>query len=988
MLFSDLVAKHEKLVIESLEWNSSLPFVVSEPYLLLDESPSLFCAKFKQEDLFKLVSLKGPLFSLQKWYFCPQKFTPDGDFKTSKEGWPKLQAAIYQLAHQHGYSFCTNGFSNKVHNALALLCTRHRMVRRSAALEPSDYRTTFIRSDKRVGSRGVIGKSMPRRSDSYKSPTLENCCKARLYLGVDQSGFFLSGKSGCGKHTGHPRPSVLLHVPINSIPDDGLRLVRTLRTAGLSLGATASAYHGQFGTIISPAQVRYMTQSISYCAHPRGTNHNSNLQLKTTSADRLLHDLCVNRHDHIVLSHQTIGDAMAVRRNNGTTLDEDLSFTKFWPDLERSSMRAFIGAQRQARKIPNAQDLFVAVMWVTKGEKEIFLKFPNIVKIDTTFGTNDRSMPLLSITGLSSTGQAFTIVRAYIPNEQAWVFRWILSHALPQLLGVESLKRVVVIMSDGDSTEISQINHLIDELCPHVHRLRCGWHLVDRGWDRLIYHIPKDPFQSKFRMFETTRRILFTWSYSWMTSICESKEEYDLSRQLFHRFLESPELMSRVGPFYLEKIRQWHSTIMSCEPNWVFHRRKSLFAREEFTNSSHESTYKEAKYGFGAVSAHMDVHQSARSLSLQAEMFYKKLKSKAEKDNTRYTGGWSSNPFLSSRITKRGAGLTEAEWNRRNDYQSMFDPVNTEFRLIVTHVTTHGESQPEENQRSGNRTFLTNFAPKFQRVRTVRIVTHGGQEILKCSCCYAERVGIPCRHQFHVLATFYDGYAPKLEDVHPYWWTTYLLHCFKRDDKGLRSPLAKNLEEIARAVAGTPFFGPAAPSNGPKLESNAPDNQQVWLQKPVRDRVTNWTRKELERILPSHGKTQVREEGGCQVEISRPIPGLSQHSVTFTQDKESSSDSEGGGEDIGEEEWSTRFDDDHRRLKKRSSRSSRSKTTYSVLSPIFKQLLAAVDKDSTNLKDCEAQLLKLVASVEEKVGNDGVEEEGVLGMPTSKRKSR
>jgi hypothetical protein len=40
------------------------------------------------------------------------------------------------------------------------------------------------------------------------------------------------------------------------------------------------------------------------------------------------------------------------------------------------------------------------------------------------------------------------------------------------------------------------------------------------------------------------------------------------------------------------------------------------------------------------------------------------------------------------------------------------------------------------------------------------------------------------------------------------------------------------------------------------------------------------------------------------------------------------------------------------------------------------------------LKDCEAQLLKLVASVEEKVGNDGVEEEGVLGMPTSKRKSR
>ena len=140
-------------------------------------------------------------------------------------------------------------------------------------------------------------------------------------------------------------------------------------------------------------------------------------------------------------------------------------------------------------------------------------------------------MPLLSVTGINSNGQTFTIARAYLPNEQSWVFCWILSHALPQLLGVEAMKKIVVIISDGDSTEIAQINNLIDVLCPHVHRLRCGWHLVDRGWERLIYHIPKDPFWSRFRMFETTRRILFSWSYSWMTPACETKEEYKLHLQ-------------------------------------------------------------------------------------------------------------------------------------------------------------------------------------------------------------------------------------------------------------------------------------------------------------------------------------------------------------------------------------------------------------------------------------------------------------------------
>jgi hypothetical protein len=56
-----------------------------------------------------------------------------------------------------------------------------------------------------------------------------------------------------------------------------------------------------------------------------------------------------------------------------------------------------------------------------------------------------------------------------------------------------------------------------------------------------------------------------------------------------------------------------------------------VFAWEEFTNSSHKATYKQTKYGFAAVSAKMDVHQSGHSLSLQAHVSYNWLKSKAEK---------------------------------------------------------------------------------------------------------------------------------------------------------------------------------------------------------------------------------------------------------------------------------------------------------------------------------------------------------------------
>jgi hypothetical protein len=59
---------------------------------------------------------------------------------------------------------------------------------------------------------------------------------------------------------------------------------------------------------------------------------------------------------------------------------------------------------------------------------------------------------------------------------------------------------------------------------------------------------------------------------------------------------------------------------------------------------------------------------------------------------------------------------------------------------------------------------------------------------------------------------------------------------------------------------------------------------------------------------------------------------------------------------------------------------------YHILSPIFKQLVAAVEKDHTNLRECEDELLNLVASVEAKVAQIAGEEAGVLALPTSKRK--
>jgi hypothetical protein len=72
------------------------------------------------------------------------------------------------------------------------------------------------------------------------------------------------------------------------------------------------------------------------------------------------------------------------------------------------------------------------------------------------------------------------------------------------------------------------------------------------------------------------------------------------------------------------------------------------------------------------------------------------------------------------------------------------------------------------------------------------------------------------------------------------------------------------------------------------------DSNKMFEQKALEDRVTNWTIEDLKKILSNCWKKTVRQEGTCQVETSRPLPGLSQQSFTFNQDDDFSSEMDDG----------------------------------------------------------------------------------------------
>jgi hypothetical protein len=54
-----------------------------------------------------------------------------------------------------------------------------------------------------------------------------------------------------------------------------------------------------------------------------------------------------------------------------------------------------------------------------------------------------------------------TVVVSIAPHKRTWFFRWLFQEALPVLLGEQSLHSVKLIMTDGDSQEMSQVDFAI-----------------------------------------------------------------------------------------------------------------------------------------------------------------------------------------------------------------------------------------------------------------------------------------------------------------------------------------------------------------------------------------------------------------------------------------------------------------------------------------------------------------------------------------------
>jgi len=185
-------------------------------------------------------------------------------------------------------------------------------------------------------------------------------------------------------------------------------------------------------------------------------------------------------------------------------------------------------------------------------EKRLFQQFPYVLKIDSTMDTNKENRPLLVVTGCDNDGKSFTVLCAYLPNQRMWTFHWIFQTVIPALLGQDT-KCTKMIITDGDSQEITQLDNAILWYFPQVFRQRCGWHLITCGWD---HHCPARGSASDHinKPFYKICQNVLNWLYSWLESKVETEVEYKISKALLFQYVTHPDQIAILGNANCDKI--------------------------------------------------------------------------------------------------------------------------------------------------------------------------------------------------------------------------------------------------------------------------------------------------------------------------------------------------------------------------------------------------------------------------------------------------
>ena len=295
--------------------------------------------------------------------------------------------------------------------------------------------------------------------------------------------------------------------------------------------------------------------------------------------------------------------------------------TDLTTDPSMSSVAEMVKEDREARNIGQKQNVFLSVMWTEKGKLLLlcyhfcfcirirylsslvysftyytetiryFKMYPETVFCDITSHSNNKKYHLLTFSCKSAVNKHVVFLKAWIPNQKRFSFRWVFKYAIESLGLDKYFQYTELFMKDGDPQQHNEIKGAMTEYLRNAADAACGWHIVHQGFQK---NCPgkKSVGPEHEKKWEQFTDHVKSWIYSWMRpGYCESEEEYKVSKELLFRYIASESALDAAGgnAQHLTRVKEWVRKLVSSHDTLFLHYlRKSKRTFDTFVASGHE----------------------------------------------------------------------------------------------------------------------------------------------------------------------------------------------------------------------------------------------------------------------------------------------------------------------------------------------------------------------------------------------------------------
>ena len=703
---------------------------------------------------------------------CDKKAISKNKFKTKT--FQALSAALIEAAQKSGFTISRNGtqhFSSK--NGITIrqhfTCQKYQKYKPTVSDKCNvternvetfkDFRKITYHSN-RVHQR-VKGRSLCRRA--YSSLAMNKCtrCKFYFYIDFDSSGFFVVPGLGNTKHVNHPQiKNSIKSVNKRSLGPDDTNFIDDMGSGRIPTKYIQHAVFQKTGKLLPRSTIKYLTNynQRSIINDKDFSGLFSDQETSELSSTEYIMKHCRSKgYNFQLLLNDPTFSSDPISETYTNDLDQPVKHTILdFSDKEIDSLKQHVDHGRVASSLTNEHKYMMGFAWVVPSEILLFEAFPHVVYIDTTEKTNNEKRPLLTVGAKDSNGKVFIFLRVFMPNQQAWMFRWVLSVVFPRLIPKHIHSKIKIIISDGDPQEYLQIDNAIQVYFPSLTRVRCAWHIISKGLeDNVDMKFPDLPSN----IIQDQRSIILSWILSWTKDRCETYLEFRYSLFLFMKYIYSYVVTSRFGQAFPNNVAQFIRKHVLTWEKWIlFCHRRTIRHYGEDTNCPLEGTNYGAKHSSVATHPQLPLENTFEILSTQSQKKVVSLQ-----DNVITQSNSTPTHYDLSAIHCK-ITIPASEELRNTEHLSK------KFKSVKVAETEWKVYREKSSFRELNKIVV----PIFDRVYSVKL---NDKEQLNCSCSRAKVWGLPCAHALCVANSFQPNWKGlSIHDISVVWWKSYYLY--------------------------------------------------------------------------------------------------------------------------------------------------------------------------------------------------------------------